>query len=113
MHEGFRDKDWRVERTPINTPDSVKTLTSMVPQLSDEEEEAAPRATRDTQRRGGVATTRGRSNARPPRRVREVSSIIKDHMRRDAVRRLAVANDLWRLPVICFTAAVRSSQLVF
>ena len=40
MHEGFRDKDWRVERTPINTPDSVKTLTTMVPQLSDEEEEA-------------------------------------------------------------------------
>ena len=38
MHEGFRDKDWRVERTPINTPDSVKTITSRVPQLSDEEE---------------------------------------------------------------------------
>ena len=38
MHDGFRDKDWRVERTPIHTPESVKTLTSRVPQLSDEEE---------------------------------------------------------------------------
>ena len=39
---------------------------------------AAPRATRDTQRRGGVAT-----NARPPRRVREVMSSMS-HMRRCA-----------------------------
>ena len=40
MHDGFRDKDWKVERriTPIKTPESVKTLTSRVPQLSDEEE---------------------------------------------------------------------------
>ena len=39
MHDGFRDKDWKVERrTPINTPESDKTLASGVPQLSDEEE---------------------------------------------------------------------------
>ena len=38
MHEGFRSKDWKVERTPIATPDS-NILTSRLPQLSDDEEE--------------------------------------------------------------------------
>ena len=39
MHDGFRDIDWKVERcTPIDTPESVRTLTSRVPQMSDEEE---------------------------------------------------------------------------
>ena len=41
MHDGFRDRDWKVERTPINTPDSIKNLTSRVPQLSDDDEEEA------------------------------------------------------------------------
>ena len=40
MHEGFRSQDWRVERTPINTPDSETLLaSSRLPQLSDDEEE--------------------------------------------------------------------------
>ena len=38
MHEGFRCKDWKVERTPIATPDS-NILTSRLPHLSDDEEE--------------------------------------------------------------------------
>lgn len=38
MHEGFHLKDWKVERTPINTPDA-SVLTSRLPQLSDEDEE--------------------------------------------------------------------------
>ena len=38
MHEGFHIKDWKVERTPINTPDSV-IVTNIVPKLSDDEEE--------------------------------------------------------------------------
>ena len=38
MHEGFLIKDWKVERTPINTPDSV-IVTNIVPKLSDDEEE--------------------------------------------------------------------------
>ena len=38
MHEGFHIKDWKVERTPINTPDSV-VVTNIVPKLSDDEEE--------------------------------------------------------------------------
>ena len=38
MHEGFRSKDWKVERTPIATPDS-NILASRLPQLSDDEEE--------------------------------------------------------------------------
>ena len=38
--DGFRVKKWLVDRTPTNTPDSVRTLTERVPHLSDEEEEA-------------------------------------------------------------------------
>lgn len=38
MHEGFHLKDWKVERTPINTPDA-SVLTSRLPQLSDDDEE--------------------------------------------------------------------------
>ena len=36
MHEGFHLKDWRVERTPINTPDCGDCVP---PKLSDDEEE--------------------------------------------------------------------------
>jgi len=38
MHEGFLLRDWKVERTPINTPDA-SVLTSRLPQLSDDDEE--------------------------------------------------------------------------
>ena len=38
MHEGFLARDWRVERTPINTPDAP-LITSRLPQPSDDEEE--------------------------------------------------------------------------
>ena len=36
MHEGFLLKDWKVERTPINTPDCADCVP---PKLSDDEEE--------------------------------------------------------------------------
>ena len=40
MHEGFQMKDWKVERTPINTPDCADCLTAgLPPKLSDDEEE--------------------------------------------------------------------------
>ena len=40
MHEGFQMKDWKVERTPINTPDCADCVTTgLPPKLSDDEEE--------------------------------------------------------------------------
>ena len=42
MHEGFRTKDWKVERTPINTPDNGANPPLRLlqhPQLSDDEDE--------------------------------------------------------------------------
>ena len=47
MHEGFRTKDWKVERTPINTPDSLPVdelphppqPPHPLPLLSDDDEE--------------------------------------------------------------------------
>ena len=38
MHEGFRAQDWRVERTPINTPDA-NMVTKRLPLLSDDEDD--------------------------------------------------------------------------
>ena len=41
MHEGFQLKDWKVERTPINTPDCADcgVTAGLPPKLSDDEEE--------------------------------------------------------------------------
>lgn len=41
MHEGFRAKDWRVERTPINTPEA-NIVTNRLPLLSDDEDDEEP-----------------------------------------------------------------------